>query len=92
MSAIEAIEALQCVEWYERTARIVNDDPEPLNLTDTEIIQWLDEYADGVTQVRATRTTPRVFIVECDMITTTRGRTLREAVCLAAAKLEEANS
>lgn len=89
MSAIDPIEVLQAIRWYERTAELL---PEPLNLTDTEIIQWQDEYADGVTQVRETRTTPRVFIIECDMITTTRGRTLREAVCLAAAKLQEAGS
>ena len=89
---MSAIEAIQCIEWYERTAKLLEPLPEPLNLTDAEIIQWLDEYADGVTQVRATRTTPRVFVIECDMISTTRGWTLRQAVCLAAAKLEEANS
>ena len=88
---IYALEALEAINWYERTA-MIETDPAPLNLTDTEVTDWQDEYADLVQQVPATKDTHRVFIIECDLITTTRGRTLREAVCLAAAKLKEVNS
>lgn len=82
--------ALEALNWHSDRA-LVERNPAPLNLTDTEVTDWLDEYADLVQQVRATRDTRRVFVIECDMISTTRGGTLREAVCLAAAKLNEVN-
>ena len=65
--------------------------PTPLEMSDTEIVEWLDEYADGVFQVAAATETLRVVIIECEGISTTRRPTLREAVCLAAAKLKEVN-
>ena len=91
MSAIEAIDALECLGWYERTAKLYEPRPTPLNLTDTEILDWLGEYCD---QALYTRPTPEYrggFTLYCEDIKTS-GETLRIAVCLAAAKLEEANS
>ncbi len=65
--------------------------PAPLNLTDTEILDFLDEYCYGMTYVHGSIETPRRFILECEMIGTTKERTIRDAVCLAAAKVKECN-
>lgn len=71
------------VAWTERR-------PVPLDLTDTEILDWLSEYCDQALYTRPTRHIRGGFTLYCDDIRTTCP-TLREAVCLAAAKWEEAN-
>lgn len=69
--------------WIERR-------PAPLNLTDTEIVDWLNEYCDQVIYSCPTPEYRGGFTLYCYDIRT-RGHTLRDAVCLAAAKWKEAN-
>lgn len=64
--------------------------PAPLILTDTEILDWLGEYCDQVQYHHPTPEYRGDFIVYSEDIKTS-APTLREAVCLAAAKWEEAN-
>lgn len=65
--------------------------PEPLEMTDTEILDWVSEYCELVSYVRPTEQYRGGFALEAEGISATRGKTLREAVCLAAAKFKEAN-
>ena len=69
--------------WIERR-------PAPLTLTDTEILDWLGEYCDQAVYTRPTPEYTGGFTLYCDEIKA-KGPTLREAVCLAAAKLDEVN-
>ena len=64
--------------------------PAPLNLTDTEILDWLSEYCDQAMYIRPTAEYLGGFTLYCDEIKAT-GPTLREAVRSAAAKLNEIN-
>ena len=64
--------------------------PAPLNLSDREILDWLGEYCDQAVYTRPTPQYRGGFTLYCDEIKTS-GQTLREAVCLAAAKLDELN-
>jgi hypothetical protein len=61
-------------------------------MTDKEILDWLDEYLNYLVQAPANAEFPRRFILDINDGPTARGATLREAVCLAAAKLKEANT
>jgi hypothetical protein len=70
---------------------LVERRPAPLNLTLAEQMEFLSEYCDGYQHVARTPMTPAVFILWGDGFQTTRGKTLSEAICLAAAKLKEAN-
>jgi hypothetical protein len=69
--------------WTERR-------PAPLNLTDTEIVDWLDEYCDQAIYRCPTPEYRGGFTLYCYDIRTS-GPTLRDAACLAAAKWKEAN-
>ena len=64
--------------------------PAPLPLTDTEILDWLDEYCDQAIYTRPTPEYTGGFTLFCDDIKTSAA-TLRAAVCLAAAKWKEVN-
>ncbi|MGH8761773.1 MAG: hypothetical protein ACREUR_00885 [Nitrosospira sp.] len=64
--------------------------PAPLTLTDTEILDWLGEYCDQAVYTRPTAEYLGGFTLYCDEIKSSAS-TLREAVCLAAAKLNETN-
>jgi hypothetical protein len=64
--------------------------PAPLDFCDTEILDWLSEYCDQAVYNRPTPQYRGGFTLYCDEIKTS-GTTLREAVCLAAAKWKEAN-
>lgn len=65
--------------------------PAPLNLSDTEILDWLNEYCDQAVYTRPTAQTRGGFTLYIDD-QKTDAPTLREAVRMAAAKWEEANS
>jgi hypothetical protein len=67
--------------WTERR-------PEPLVMTDTEILDWLNEWCVEINWNRATPESIEEFVIHCDDLKTS-GRTLREAVQLAAAKIAE---
>jgi hypothetical protein len=69
--------------WTERR-------PAPLNLSDSEILDWLGEYCDQAIYNRPTLQYGGSFTLYFDEIKT-NGPTLREAVCLAAAKWNEVN-
>jgi hypothetical protein len=69
--------------WIERV-------PAPLDLSDSEILDWLGEYCGQVVYNRPTLHYQGRFTLYCDEIRTS-GRSLREAVRLAAAKWKEAN-
>ncbi len=95
--------ALETLNWHESKAEasdetirsqrsrfeLVEKRPAPLVMNDKEMLDWLDEYADSVTQSPTTRQHSRTFTIKCDLISPTRGESLRDAVQLAAAKLEE---
>lgn len=77
------IEKLMRQHWTERT-------PAPLNLTDTEILDWLNEYCDQAVYNRPTPQYRGGFTLYCDN-EKTHNPTLRGAVCLAAAKFKAEN-
>lgn len=70
---------------------VVEPRPEPEQMTGDEIAEFLDEHEVGVSWKPASRQTLRVVTLTSDSFPTTKGNTLHEAVCLAAAKLEEIN-
>lgn len=75
-----------------RLVELVEHRPAPLNLTDTEILDWLGEYCDGMRHESKCSMLPGRFVIQCYGMDETSGKTLREAVCLAAAKWEKVNS
>lgn len=77
------IEKMMAEHWTEHR-------PVPLNLSDTEILDWMTEYCDQAVYNRPTPAYCGGFTLYCDDIKT-QGETLREAVCLAAAKFKEVN-
>jgi hypothetical protein len=64
--------------------------PAPLALSDAEILDWLNEYCDQAVYTRPTSEYRGGFTLYCDDLKTS-GATLREVVCLAAAKWKEVN-
>jgi hypothetical protein len=66
-------------------------EPLPLNLSDTEILDWMTEYCDQAVYNRPTAQYRGGFTLYCDEIKTT-GETLREAVNKAAAKFAAENA
>ncbi|WP_238529779.1 hypothetical protein [Nitrosospira multiformis] len=64
--------------------------PAPLDLSDSEILDWLSEYCDQAVYNHPTSQSCGGFTLYCDEIRSSAS-TLREAVCLAAAKWREAN-
>jgi len=82
--------ALETLKWHRQFAEAwIEKRPAPKSMSDKEMLDWLDEYADSVTQAPVTVQTSRTFTIRCDLISPTHGESLRDAVCLAAAKLEE---
>lgn len=77
-------EELIAEHWTERR-------PEPLDLSDTEILDWLGEYCDQAVYNRATEQYAGGFTLYCDNEKTSNP-TLRGAVCLAAAKWNNKNN
>jgi hypothetical protein len=71
---------------------LVEKRPATLNLTDTEILDFLGENCEGYKYESACSMLPARFVIQCYGMDDTSGKTLREAACLAAAKFEEANS
>jgi len=64
--------------------------PDPLNLSDSEILDWQTEYCDEVVYRLPTPNYAGGFTVRC-LGVKTFDPTLRGAICLAAAKWKEAN-
>jgi hypothetical protein len=74
-----------------RRFQLVEKRPAPLDLTEAEQLEFLAEYCSGMQYVAATNDTPQTYIVWSDWFETTRGRTLSDAICLAAAKWKGVN-
>lgn len=70
--------------WTERR-------PASLDMDADEVLDWLSENCSHYYYVEATAECSAGFVLICHFITDTRAPTLRQAVCLAAAKLNEAN-
>ena len=82
--------ALEVCRWEDQFAEAWTEKrPALKSMSDAEILDWLDEYADSVTQAPVTVQTSRTFTIRCELISPTHGESLRDAVQLAAAKLEE---
>lgn len=95
--------ASELIQWYDeerqrsdsqviaenKRLELVEKRPAPLNLSDTEVLDFLGEYCSGFRYESACSMLPARFIIQCAYIDDTSGKTLREAACLAAAKLEE---
>lgn len=65
---------------------------EPVEMNDTEILDFLSEYMIAAQQIRGDREFPPLTVLIFDHMETVRGRTLRKAVMLAKAKFDEENS
>lgn len=76
--------------WMSWMAAWTEHRPAPLDLSDTEILDWLSEYCDQAVYTRPTQQCRGGFTLYCDEIRSSAA-TLREAVCLAAAKWKEVN-
>jgi hypothetical protein len=64
---------------------VVESSPAPLNLTDTERVEWLGEYCDKYEYIK-----PKHVIIDC-MGQRTIDANFRDAIDAAAAKFKEAN-
>lgn len=74
------------------TDYLIDTQPELLEMAVPEMWEWLSEYCTRYEYVEPTATTRAHYLLVCDMISETTGYTLAQAVQLAAAKLEEANT
>ena len=85
-------DAMEALKWHEKLFKQHWTEPRPASLvmTDTEILDWLNEYCEQVVWNRATPQHNEEFTIYCDGIKTS-GSTLREATTLASAKYEEIN-
>ena len=77
--------------WMNWMAAWTEHRPAPLDLSDTEILDWLSEYCDQAVYNHPTSQSCGGFTLSCDEIRSSAS-TLREAVCLAAAKWREMNN
>lgn len=86
-------DASETLNWHKSQFRKhwTEPRPAPLTLTDTEVLDWMAEYCELVSYVRPTDQYTGGYTLDVDYISPTKGATLREAVCLAAAKLNEVN-
>ena len=75
----------------DRKLSIVEKRPVSNNPAATEILDFLGEYCSGFKYKSACSMLPARFVIKCAYMDDTSGKTLRDAVCLAAAKFEEAN-
>jgi hypothetical protein len=92
---------LEVLQWHDersdesftalRKFDLVEQRPAPASLTDTEVLDFVEEYCELVSYVRPTEQYRGGYKLDVDSITPTRGATLREAACLAKAKFDEAN-
>jgi hypothetical protein len=96
--------ALEALNWYESRAEasdetilsqrsrfeLVEKRPAPLVLSDKEVLDWIGEYAHKAKWMRGTdEYVGHWKLYVDDLGDAVRGDTLRDAVCLAAAMLEE---
>ena len=85
-------DASEFLQWQEDSRRNLTEHrPVPLEMTDTEILDWLNEWCDGYEYTYPAVMQASIFTLNCvDMKVS--GASLREAVQLAAAKALEINS
>lgn len=84
---------IEHLRWHEWVAEAWTEKrPVPLDLSDKEVLDWIGEYADQVVWNCGTDEHVGCWNVYCDELDRpVNGKTLREAVKLAAAKLREIN-
>lgn len=96
--------ALEALNWHESKAEasdetirsqrsrfeLVEKRPAPLEMTDTQRIDWLGEHCDEHKYVKPTKTTVGHHKIICDGQRTIDA-SFRDAIDLAAAKFKEAN-
>ena len=83
--------ALEALNWHTERA-LVERRPAPLNLTDTERIDWFGEYCDSYKYFEPTKTTIGYHEIIDSLGQRTTAASFRDAIDLAAAKQKEANS
>lgn len=85
--------AAETLHWYENrfAEHWTEHRPAPLQLTDTEILDWMGDYCESLVYERPTKEDNGGYVLDVEGITRTHGASLREAVCVAAAKLQEEN-
>jgi hypothetical protein len=77
----------RAMEWNRLESR-----PVPLNMTDKEILDWLDEMQPKVDWEKGNANQISGVFLDVPEIGRTFAKTLREAVCRAEAKWKEVNS
>lgn len=83
--------ASEFLQWQENSRKHLTEPrPVPLEMTDTEIIDWLNEYCDGYEYLSASMFETSSHTVHF-YNETASGESLRDAVCLAAAIWKEMN-
>lgn len=79
-------DALEVCRWQKQFAEgWVEKRPAPLNLTDTERLEWFAEYCDRYEYIK-----PQHIIIDCDGQRTTAA-SFRDAIDAAAAKFRAEN-
>jgi hypothetical protein len=85
-------DASEFLQWQADSQNYLTDHcPESLAMTDAEILDWLNEYLVRIDWNRASSERIEEFVIHSDYAIA-RGRTIREATKLAAAKYKEANT
>jgi hypothetical protein len=81
-------DAIEALKWHEKLFKQhwTEHRPEPLVMTDTQLMDFQDQYV-----ISATRN-PGLCVLICEEIGTVMAPTYRKALSLAAAILEEENS
>ncbi|SHL41389.1 hypothetical protein SAMN05216428_102326 [Nitrosospira sp. Nsp11] len=96
--------ALEALNWHTRAAEasdetilsqrsrfeLVEKRPAPLEMTDTQRLDWFGEYCDEYEYVEPTKTTIGHHVIICDGQRTIDA-SFRDAIDLAAGKFKEAN-
>ena len=82
-------EVLRWYEWYRE--KWTEKRHAPADLTDSEILDFIDEYVDSIQHIPASQVSARRFVIEMDGMKVRAG-TLREAICLAKAVFDKENT
>jgi len=83
----DAADVLRWHDWYREKCTV--SQPAPAEMTDREMLDFMDEYVETVQKIPATSSSHRRFVVIVDGMKTIQAVSLREAVCLAKAHFDE---
>ena len=82
---------LEVLQWHERRRELVYKSPAPLNMSTQEMWDWLEEMRPVIDWQAGDEYVLSGVRLVCPEISKTFGRTLKDAVCLAAAKWKRIN-